>query len=89
MSKISCVGVVGSGIMGSGLAEVAARAGYDVVVRSRTQEGADAVYERVAGGLARHVAKERMTEDERTAILERITVTDHLGRLAEGDLVID
>jgi 3-hydroxybutyryl-CoA dehydrogenase len=89
MSKIACVGVVGSGIMGSGLAEVAARAGFDVVVRSRTQEGADAVYEKVAGGLARQVAKERMTEDERTAILDRITVTDHLGRLAECDLVIE
>jgi len=89
MSRISCVGVVGSGIMGSGLAEVAARAGFDVVVRSRTQEGADAVFDKVAGGLARHVAKERMTDDERTAILDRITVTDHLGRLAECDLVIE
>ena len=43
MGNISTVGVIGSGIMGSGLAEVAARAGYDVVVRSRTQAGADAV----------------------------------------------
>ncbi len=89
MSKISCVGVVGSGIMGSGLAEVAARAGFAVVVRSRTQEGADAVLDRVGSGLARHVAKERMTEDERRAILDRITVTDHLGRLADCDLVIE
>ena len=89
MSKISCVGVVGSGIMGSGLAEVAARAGFDVVVRSRTQEGADAVLDRVGSGLARHVAKERMTEEERQAILDRITVTDHLGRLADCDLVIE
>ncbi|MDX2379460.1 MAG: 3-hydroxybutyryl-CoA dehydrogenase [Acidimicrobiia bacterium] len=89
MSKISCVGVVGSGIMGAGLAEVAARAGFDVVVRSRSQAGADGVHEQVAGGLARQVAKERMTDDERTAILDRITVTDHLGRLADCDLVIE
>ncbi len=89
MSKISCVGVVGSGIMGSGLAEVAARAGFDVVVRSRTQEGADAVLDRVGSGLARQVAKERMTEEERRAILDRISVTDHLGRLADCDLVIE
>lgn len=89
MSKISCVGVVGSGIMGSGLAEVAARAGYDVVVRSRTQEGADAVCDKVGSGLARLVSKERMTEDERKAILDRITATDHLGRLADCDLVIE
>jgi 3-hydroxybutyryl-CoA dehydrogenase len=83
------VGVVGSGIMGAGLTEVAARAGYDVVVRSRTQAGADAVSERVASGLARQVAKERMTADDRQAILDRITATDHLGRLAECDLVIE
>jgi 3-hydroxybutyryl-CoA dehydrogenase len=37
MSEIKKVGILGSGIMGSGLAEVAARAGYDVVVRSRSQ----------------------------------------------------
>jgi 3-hydroxybutyryl-CoA dehydrogenase len=89
MAEISKVGVVGSGIMGSGLAEVAARAGYDVVVRSRTQEGAEAVLQKVGDGLARHVAKERMTAEEREAILARISVTDHLGRLAECDLVIE
>jgi 3-hydroxybutyryl-CoA dehydrogenase len=75
--------------MGAGLTEVAARAGYDVVVRSRTQAGADAVSEKVASGLARQVAKERMTADDRQAILDRITATDHLGRLAECDLVIE
>jgi 3-hydroxybutyryl-CoA dehydrogenase len=89
MSEITCVGVVGSGIMGSGLAEVAARAGFDVVVRSRTQAGADAVHEAIASGLARQVAKERMSADEREAILDRIPTTDHLGRLAECDLVIE
>lgn len=75
--------------MGSGLAEVIARAGMDVVVRSRTQAGADAVLTKVGDGLARHVAKERMTEDDRQAILGRITVTDHLGQLADCDLVIE
>ncbi len=89
MAEISKVGIVGSGIMGSGLAEVAARAGYEVVVRSRTQEGADAVKDKVGGTLARHVAKERMSEEERQTILDRIAVTDHLGRLAECDLVIE
>ena len=43
MATVKRVGVVGSGIMGAGLAEVAARAGYDVVVRSRTQSSADAM----------------------------------------------
>ena len=57
MTSINKVGVLGSGIMGSGLAEVVARAGIDVVVRSRTQAGADAVLAKVGSGLARHVAK--------------------------------
>jgi len=89
MTEIRKVGVLGSGIMGSGLAEVVARAGLDVVVRSRTQAGADAVLGKVGSGLARHVAKERMTEEERQAILGRISVTDHLGQLADCDLVIE
>ncbi len=52
---INTVGVVGSGIMGAGLAEVAARAGFDVIVRSRTQAGADAVLHTIGAGLAKQV----------------------------------
>ena len=87
--NIQRVGVLGSGIMGSGLAEVAARAGYDVVVRSRTQAGADAVYTGLDAGLVKQVAREKLTEDERQAILARITVTDDLSELALADLVIE
>lgn len=75
--------------MGSGLAEVIARAGLDVVVRSRTQAGADAVVDKVANNFDRHVAKERMTQDERVAALARIEATDQLGRLVDCDLVIE
>jgi 3-hydroxybutyryl-CoA dehydrogenase len=89
MADIFEVGVIGSGIMGAGLAEVAARAGHDVVVRSRTLEGAEAVRSRLAAGLDRQIAKDRMTADEREAILGRIRVTDHLGQLADCDLVIE
>ncbi len=89
MADIFEVGIVGSGIMGAGLAEVAARAGHDVVVRSRTMVGANGVIDKIRAGLDRHVAKERMTADERDAILSRIRVTDHLGQLANCDLVIE
>jgi 3-hydroxybutyryl-CoA dehydrogenase len=89
MADIFEVGIVGSGIMGAGLAEVAARAGHEVIVRSRTMEGAQAVLARVSGALDRHVAKERMTADERDAVVGRIRVTDHLGQLAGCDLVIE
>jgi 3-hydroxybutyryl-CoA dehydrogenase len=89
MADIFEVGIVGSGIMGAGLAEVAARAGHDVVVRSRTMAGAEGVMSTIAAGLDRHVAKERLTAEERDAIIRRIRVTDHLGQLANCDLVIE
>ncbi|MDW3215908.1 MAG: 3-hydroxybutyryl-CoA dehydrogenase [Ilumatobacteraceae bacterium] len=89
MADIFEVGIVGSGIMGAGLAEVAARAGHDVVVRSRTMEGAEAVLATIGSGLDRQVAKERLTADERDEILGHIRVTDHLGQLANCDLVIE
>jgi 3-hydroxybutyryl-CoA dehydrogenase len=89
MADIARVGIVGSGIMGAGLAEVAAKAGHDVVIRSRTQAGADDVLATLRSGLDRQVAKGKLTEVERGEIEARITATDHLGRLADCDLVIE
>jgi 3-hydroxybutyryl-CoA dehydrogenase len=89
MGDIRAVGIIGSGIMGSGLAEVAARAGFDVVVRSRTQAGADAVLHGIDVGLTKQVARERLTDEEREAILGRISVTDDLHLLRDVDLVIE
>jgi 3-hydroxybutyryl-CoA dehydrogenase len=89
MADISRVGIVGSGIMGGGLAETAARAGHEVIVRSRTQAGADAVLAGITAGLARQVDRGKLAADERDEILGRISVTDHLGRLADCDLVIE
>ena len=89
MTEINRVGIVGSGIMGSGLAEVAARAGHDVVVRSRTQDGADGVVAGMTKNLTKQVEREKLTAEERDAILDRVTATDHLGRLADCDLVIE
>ena len=71
------------------MAEVVARAGYDVVVRSRTKEGADSVVAGIDAGLAKQVARERLTPDEHQAILGRISVTDDLADLALVDLVIE
>jgi len=51
------VGICGSGIMGSGLAEVVARAGINVVVRSRTLSGAQAMLATVEGNLSKQVSK--------------------------------
>lgn len=86
---ISRVGIVGSGIMGAGIAEVAARAGLDVVLRSRKQETAEAMLAGMEKGLAKQVDKGRLSEEDRDAILGRVTATHHIGDLADCDLVIE
>jgi len=89
MGEINTVGIVGSGIMGSGLAEVAARSGYDVVVRSRSKAGAEAVVTAVTGNLDRQVDKGKLEAADRDAIVARITATHQLAHLTDCDLVIE
>jgi len=89
MSDIQKVGILGSGIMGAGLAEVAARAGYQVVVRSRSQSSADAMVASIDKGFAKAIERGKSTEEERAEVLGRITATDHLGAVADCDLVIE
>ena len=83
------IGVCGSGIMGSGLAEVAARAGYDVVVRSRSAASAAAMITSIEKGLDKQVQREKITADDKAAILGRIEGTDQLSAMADCDLVIE
>ena len=89
MSEIKTVGILGSGIMGSGLAEVAARAGYTAIVRSRSRATADAMVAGLVKSLAKQVERGRLGGDERDAILSRVSATDHLGDLVECDLIIE
>lgn len=83
------VGVCGSGIMGAGLAEVVARAGVDVVVRSRTIDGAKSMLSSIEKNLDKQVAKEKMTVDQRNEVLSHIRITDSLNDLSSCDLVIE
>ena len=83
------VGVVGGGTMGAGIAEVTARAGCDVVVLEVSAAAVDAGDGRLKTSLGRAVRTGRLTEDERDAVLARISwVTDDEG-LADRDLVIE
>lgn len=75
--------------MGSGLAEVVARAGINVVVRSRTMAGAQSMLTAVENNLAKQVAKAKLTEEQRSEILSHITITDQISELANCDLVIE
>jgi 3-hydroxybutyryl-CoA dehydrogenase len=86
---IARVGIVGSGIMGAGLAEVAAKAGYDVVVRSRSRATADGLHAALAKGLGKQVERGKLDAADRDVILKRVATTDHLGDLHDCDLVIE
>ena len=88
-NNVQLVGVCGSGIMGAGLAEVVARAGMDVVVRSRTLDGAKSMLSSIEKNLDKQVAKEKMTVDQRNEVLSHIRITDSLSDLASCDLVIE
>lgn len=87
--SIQRVGVVGSGIMGSGIAEVAAATGHEVVLRSRSQAGADAMVAGLAKALAKQVEKGKRTDAEAAEISGRVRATTHLGELVDVDLVIE
>ena len=83
------VGVVGAGIMGAGVAEVAAKAGFEVVVRSRAQATGDALLAGVEKSLTKQVDKATLEDAERTATLARLQVVTDLGELAPCDLVLE
>jgi 3-hydroxybutyryl-CoA dehydrogenase len=89
MSDITRVGVVGAGLMGSGIAEVCTRAGLDVVVREISEEAAAAGRARITASLDRGVKKGKLAAPDRDAALERLTITTDLGDLADRDLVIE
>jgi 3-hydroxybutyryl-CoA dehydrogenase len=86
---IKRVGVVGSGIMGSGVAEVAAKAGHEVVLRSRSQQGADAMVAGLEKSLAKQVDRSKLEAAERDAVLSRVRAVTDLHELADCDLVLE
>jgi 3-hydroxybutyryl-CoA dehydrogenase len=86
---IKRVGIVGSGIMGSGIAEVAAKNGFEVVLRSRAQHSADAMVAGLEKSLTKQVDRGKLEATDRDATLARVTAVADLGELADCDLVIE
>jgi 3-hydroxybutyryl-CoA dehydrogenase len=89
VTDIERVGVVGCGQMGSGIAEVCARAGLDVVVAETTGEALELGRTRLANSLGRAAERGKITEEERDTTLGRLAFTTDLGDLADRDLVIE
>jgi len=87
--EIKRVGVVGCGLMGSGITEVVARGGYPVVVREVNDEFLQRGLARIEKSLARGVSRNKLTEEDRDAAWGRITGTTDMGAFADCDLVIE
>src|SRR5436190_2692101 len=87
MSEI--FGVVGSGTMGAGIAQVAARAGFDVIMRDVAEEFLARGMRAVDKSLQRDVDKERLSADQKTAIIGRIRTATDLGVFSDAFIVVE
>ena len=87
--EISKVGVVGCGLMGHGIAQICAQAGWDVVVREVSQERLDAGIGKIEKQLAKAVEKGKLEQADADAVRSRLNPTTDYGDLADCDLVIE
>src|SRR6478752_9656498 len=89
MAEIKQVGVLGAGLMGHGIAQVAAQAGYEVVLREVDDATLQKGIGKIEKQLARAVEKGRSSQEDADAIRGRIAGTLDYGDLADCDLVIE
>jgi len=87
--NISKVGVVGCGLMGSGIAEIAAKNGFEVMVREVNDDFLEAGRKRIRKSLDRAVDKEKLSAEDRDAAWERLSFTTEVSDLADRDIVIE
>ncbi len=87
MNKV--FGVIGAGTMGNGIAQVAARAGFDVVMRDVGQEFLARGMTSIDRSLQRDIDKERLSKDEKREIMARIKTTTDIGALSEAVIVVE
>jgi 3-hydroxybutyryl-CoA dehydrogenase len=86
---IKKVGVIGCGLMGSGIAEVCARAGYQTVVREVDEAALERGFGRIEASMEAAVRRGKLTDDERTAARERLRGVTAVDEVADSDLVIE
>ncbi|HEY0555238.1 MAG TPA: 3-hydroxybutyryl-CoA dehydrogenase [Thermoanaerobaculia bacterium] len=89
MKKIKKVGVLGCGLMGSGVAEVAARSGYETVVREVTSELMEKGVDKIRGSLNKAVERGKLEAGARDEAVGRLSGTVDLAALADCDIVIE
>jgi 3-hydroxybutyryl-CoA dehydrogenase len=83
------VAVVGAGLMGSGIAQVAAQAGWQVVLRDITDDALSRGVDAISKSTARFVEKGRISTDDRDATLARVSTTTDLDAVADVDIVVE
>jgi 3-hydroxybutyryl-CoA dehydrogenase len=83
------IGVIGAGTMGNGIAQVAARAGYDVILRDVKDEFLERGLKAIDRSLQRDVDKERLRDDEKQAIINRIRPVTEMNGLREASFIIE
>lgn len=88
-SEIQKVAVVGVGLMGSGIAEISAKAGYTTIIREITDELLKSGMERVRGSIDRAVSKGKLSREDADAAIGRIHATTKLQDFADCDLVVE
>jgi len=89
MSKETVIGVVGAGTMGNGIAQVAARAGYNVVLHDVSEEFLGRGMSAVDKSLQRDVDKERLDKETKQSIIGRIKTTTDFGGFKDADFVVE
>lgn len=87
--EIKTVGVVGSGLMGSGIAETVARSGYDVILREVDENALQRGLTRINNSMTRAVEREKMTQEDLNVARSRIKGTTNLDDLRNVDLVVE
>ena len=86
---VRSIGVIGSGTMATGIVEVLAKSGFDVIFVARGQDRVDRVIAALTAGLDRALAKGRLTQQARDGALARVTGSSSLAALAQVDLVLE
>jgi 3-hydroxybutyryl-CoA dehydrogenase len=87
--EIRRVGVVGTGTMASGIVEVFAKAGYDVLFVGRSQDKVDGVVATITRSFDKQIGRGRASEDDKAAVLARLTGATSLDALRDVDLVVE
>lgn len=86
---IKRIGVIGAGMMGGGITHVAAMSGYEVILCDIEQRFVEGAVKRAADLMDKHIAKQKMTVEDKNAILKRITTTTSIEDFTDVDFVLE